>query len=41
VHKAGLVIGPYPAVREKFEAGGSYENGTPDGSRPGTFYFNG
>ncbi len=40
VPKAGLVIRPYPAYREKFEAGGSYENGTPDGSRPGTFYFN-
>ncbi|HEX3423717.1 MAG TPA: DUF885 domain-containing protein [Sphingomicrobium sp.] len=40
VPKTGLVIRPYPAYREKFEAGGSYENGTPDGSRPGTFYFN-
>ena len=40
VPKAGLVIRPYPAYREKFEAGGSYEQGTPDGSRPGTFYFN-
>ncbi|MGH9550536.1 MAG: DUF885 domain-containing protein, partial [Terriglobales bacterium] len=29
-----------PPYREKFEAGGSYEQGTPDGSRPGTFYFN-
>jgi uncharacterized protein (DUF885 family) len=38
--RAGLVIRPYPAYREKFEAGGSYEQGTPDGSRPGTFYFN-
>ena len=38
--KAGLVIRPYPAYREKFEAGGSYDQGTPDGSRPGTFYFN-
>ncbi|HYX46568.1 MAG TPA: DUF885 domain-containing protein [Sphingomicrobium sp.] len=38
--KAGLVIRPYPPFREKFEAGGSYEQGTPDGSRPGTFYFN-
>jgi uncharacterized protein (DUF885 family) len=38
--KAGLVIRPYPPYREKFEAGGSYEQGTPDGSRPGTFYFN-
>lgn len=40
VPKTGLVIRPYPPYREKFEAGGSYENGTPDGSRPGTFYFN-
>ena len=38
--KAALVIRPYPAYREKFEAGGSYDQGTPDGSRPGTFYFN-
>ena len=40
VPKTALVIRPYPAFREKFEAGGSYEQGTPDGSRPGTFYFN-
>jgi uncharacterized protein (DUF885 family) len=40
VPKAPLVIKPYPTYREKFEAGGSYEQGTPDGSRPGTFYFN-
>jgi uncharacterized protein (DUF885 family) len=38
--KAGLVIRPYEPFREKFEAGGSYEQGTADGSRPGTFYFN-
>ncbi|MGE5562231.1 MAG: DUF885 domain-containing protein [Bacillota bacterium] len=38
--RAGLVIKPYPPYREKFEAGGSYDQGTPDGSRPGTFYFN-
>jgi uncharacterized protein (DUF885 family) len=38
--RAGLVIMPYPPFREKFEAGGSYEPGTPDGKRPGTFYFN-
>ena len=38
--KAGLVIRPYEPFREKFEAGGSYEPGTPDGSRPGVFYFN-
>jgi len=38
--RAGLVIRPYEPFREKFEAGGSYEQGTPDGSRPGVFYFN-
>ena len=38
--KAKLEIRPYDPFREKFEAGGSYEQGTPDGSRPGTFYFN-
>lgn len=40
VPKTPLVIRSYPAYREKFEAGGSYNSGTPDGSRPGTFYFN-
>jgi len=40
VPKAPLLIKSYPAYREKFEAGGSYDQGTPDGSRPGTFYFN-
>ena len=40
VPKAPLVIRPYEPFREKFEAGGSYEQGTPDGTRPGTFYFN-
>ncbi|MFL6727853.1 MAG: DUF885 domain-containing protein [Sphingomicrobium sp.] len=40
VPKTPLVIRPYPAYREKFEAGGSYNSGTPDGTRPGTFYFN-
>jgi uncharacterized protein (DUF885 family) len=40
VPKTPLVIRPYEPFREKFEAGGSYEQGTPDGSRPGTFYFN-
>ncbi len=38
--KAPLEIKPYEEFREKFEAGGSYQSGTPDGSRPGTFYFN-
>jgi len=38
--KAKLEIRPYEPFREKFEAGGSYQPGTPDGSRPGIFYFN-
>jgi uncharacterized protein (DUF885 family) len=38
--KAPLEIKPYEEFREKYEAGGSYQNGTPDGKRPGTFYFN-
>jgi uncharacterized protein (DUF885 family) len=38
--KAKLEIRPYEPFREKFQAGGSYEQGTPDGSRPGIFYFN-
>ncbi|MDP3676185.1 MAG: DUF885 domain-containing protein [Novosphingobium sp.] len=40
IPKAKLEIRPYPAHSEKFEAGGSYESGAPDGSRPGVFYFN-
>ena len=35
-----LLIQPYPAYREKYEAGGSYNQGAPDGSRPGIFYYN-
>ena len=38
--RAPLEIRPYEEYRERFEAGGSYEQGTPDGSRPGIFYFN-
>jgi uncharacterized protein (DUF885 family) len=38
--KAPLEIKPYEEFREKYEAGGSYQPGTPDGSRAGTFYFN-
>ena len=38
--KSKLEIRPYEPFREKFEAGGSYNSGTPDGSRPGVFYFN-
>ena len=34
------MIRPTRRIREKFEAGGIYEQGTPDGSRPGTFYYN-
>jgi uncharacterized protein (DUF885 family) len=40
IPRAALQIRPYEEYRERFEAGGSYEQGTPDGSRPGTFYFN-
>lgn len=35
-----LQIQPYPPYRAKFEAGGSYAQGSPDGSIPGTFFFN-
>ncbi len=38
--RAPLEIRPYEPYRERFEAGGSYNSGTPDGSRPGIFYFN-
>ncbi|MEQ1641716.1 MAG: DUF885 domain-containing protein, partial [Novosphingobium sp.] len=40
VPKARLLIEPYPAYREKYEAGGSYNQGSPDGSRSGTFFYN-
>ena len=35
-----LVIEPYPAYREKYEAGGSYNQGSPDGARAGVFFYN-
>lgn len=35
-----LNIQPYPAYRAKFEAGGSYAQGTADGAQPGVFFFN-
>ena len=35
-----LTIQSYPEYREKYEAGGSYNQGSPDGSRPGTFFYN-
>jgi uncharacterized protein (DUF885 family) len=40
VPKSPLEIRPVPAFMEKTWAGGSYDQGTPDGSRPGIFYFN-
>ncbi|WP_324748726.1 DUF885 domain-containing protein [Sphingomonas sp. LY54] len=38
--KTALEIRPVPDYREKTDAGGSYQSGTPDGSRPGVFYYN-
>ena len=38
--RARLLIEPYPAYRARYEAGGSYDQGASDGSRPGVFYFN-
>ena len=38
--KSELVIKPYDPAIEQFSAGGSYQPGAPDGSRPGTFFFN-
>ncbi|GGE18387.1 hypothetical protein GCM10011529_26030 [Polymorphobacter glacialis] len=40
IPKTSLEIRPVPAFKEKTDAGGSYQGGTPDGSRPGVFYFN-
>lgn len=38
--KTPLEIRPVPAFREKTAAAGSYQRGTPDGSRPGVFFYN-
>ncbi|RZL85126.1 MAG: DUF885 domain-containing protein [Sphingomonas sp.] len=38
--KSALEIRPVPSFKEQTEAAGSYMNGTPDGSRPGVFYYN-
>ena len=38
--KSELKIEPYDVSIERYSAGGSYQSGAPDGSRPGTFYFN-
>lgn len=40
VPKSALEIRPVPSYREKTDAAGSYNNGTPDGSRPGVFFYN-
>jgi uncharacterized protein (DUF885 family) len=40
IPKTPLEIRPYPPFLEKDSAGGSYQPGTPDGSRPGVFYYN-
>ena len=40
VPREKLVIAPYPAYRARYEAGASYDDGAPDGNRPGTFWFN-
>jgi uncharacterized protein (DUF885 family) len=40
IPKSPLEIRPVEPFREKTEAGGSYQQGTPDGSRPGIFYYN-
>ena len=40
IPKTRLEIRPVPAYREKTDAAGSYNRGTPDGSRPGVFFYN-
>lgn len=40
VPRTRLEIREVEAFRERNEAGGSYQEGTPDGSRPGIFYYN-
>ncbi|GAA3269372.1 hypothetical protein GCM10020258_41970 [Sphingomonas yabuuchiae] len=40
IPKTPLEIRPVPAFKEKTDAGGSYQGGTPDGMRPGVFYYN-
>jgi uncharacterized protein (DUF885 family) len=38
--KSALEIRPVPSFKEQTEAAGSYSSGTPDGARPGVFYYN-
>jgi uncharacterized protein (DUF885 family) len=40
IPRTRLEIKPTPALTEAGAARGEYQSGTPDGSRPGTFYFN-
>lgn len=40
IPRTPLEIRPVPAFKEKTDAGGSYQSGTPDGSRPGVFFYN-
>jgi len=40
IPKSPLEIREVESFREKTAAGGSYQQGTPDGSRPGIFYYN-
>jgi uncharacterized protein (DUF885 family) len=40
IPKTPLEIRPVPDFLEKNQAGAYYQQGTPDGSRPGLFYFN-
>jgi uncharacterized protein (DUF885 family) len=38
--KTGIELRPVPEYLERSQAGGYYNQGTPDGSRAGVFYFN-
>ena len=40
VPRTPLRIVPYASYRARFDAGGSYSQGTADGSQPGIFFFN-
>jgi uncharacterized protein (DUF885 family) len=40
IPRSPLEIKPVPPHREKTDAAGSYQGGTPDGKRPGVFYYN-
>jgi uncharacterized protein (DUF885 family) len=40
IPKTPLEIRPVPDYRAEGDAAGSYVQGTPDGSRPGVFFYN-